>query len=478
MADFVHLHVHSDYSLLDGLGKVKDLTRAAAEMEMPALALTDHGVMFGTLHFYHAAKKAGIKPIVGCEVYVSPRRMTQRDAKRDARSTHLVLLAENQTGYHNLMQIATAAQLEGFYYKPRVDKEYLADHAQGLIALSSCGSGEVPRLLQNNRPRRARKVANWYREAFGPENLFLELQEHDIPEMDSVNRALVEMSKETGIPLVATNDAHYVRRDQARAHEVLLSIQTGKTMTDPSRMRMNNDSYYLKSPDEMAALFAGLPDALSNSVLIAERCNVNLDRTGFHLPELDVPVDFTPKSYLRHLTEMGLRRLYGDEFHSEQVQQRIDYELDIIHRMGFDIYFLIVWDLCEFSKQQDIWWNVRGSAAGSIVAYGLGITNLDPLAHGLIFERFLNPGRVTMPDIDLDYPDDRREEMIQYTMRKYGAENVAQIITFGTLGARAAIRDVGRALDIPLGEVDKVARLVPGGPAPTPQELSSPTNLS
>jgi DNA polymerase-3 subunit alpha len=467
MADFVHLHVHSDYSLLDGLGKVKDLTRAAAEMEMPALALTDHGVMFGTLHFYHAAKKAGIKPIVGCEIYVSPRRMTQRDAKRDARSTHLVLLAENQTGYHNLMQIATAAQLEGFYYKPRVDKEYLADHAQGLIALSSCGSGEVPRLLQNNRPRRARKVANWYREAFGPENFFLELQEHDIPEMESVNGALVEMSKETGIPLVATNDVHYVRRDQARAHEVLLSIQTGKTMTDPSRMRMNNDSYYLKSPDEMATLFPGLPDALSNSVLIAERCNVNLDRTGFHLPELDVPADFTPKSYLRHLTEMGLRRLYGDEFHSEQVEQRIDYELDIIHRMGFDIYFLIVWDLCEFSKQQDIWWNVRGSAAGSIVAYGLGITNLDPLAHGLIFERFLNPGRVTMPDIDLDYPDDRREEMIQYTMRKYGAENVAQIITFGTLGARAAIRDVGRALDIPLGEVDKVARLVPGGPGVT-----------
>ncbi len=464
MADFVHLHVHSDYSLLDGLSKVDALAKAAAEMGMPALALTDHGVMFGILAFYHAAKKAGIKPIVGCEIYISPRRMTQREAKRDAKSTHLVLLAENQAGYHNLMQIATTAQLEGFYYKPRVDKEFLADHAEGLIALSSCGSGEVPRLLQQNRPQRARKAAEWYRDVFGPENYFLELQEHDIPEMEPVNRELVDLSRKTGIPLVATNDAHYAKREQAYAHEVLLSIQTGKTMTDPSRMRMNNDSYYLRPLEEMAGLFPSLPDALQNTLLIAERCNVNLDPTGFHLPELDIPAGHTPETYLRHLTESGLRKLYGDAFGSEQVQSRIDYELDIIHRMGFDVYFLIVWDLCEFSRKQDMWWNVRGSAAGSIVAYGLGITNLDPLAQELIFERFLNPGRVTMPDIDLDYPDDRRDEMIQYTMHKYGADKVAQIITFGTLGPKAAVRDVGRALDIPLGEVDKVARLVPGGP--------------
>ncbi|HSR32359.1 MAG TPA: DNA polymerase III subunit alpha, partial [Anaerolineae bacterium] len=464
MADFVHLHVHSDFSLLDGLGKVSELTRAAAELEMPALALTDHGVMFGILHFYHAAKKVGIKPIVGCEIYISPRGMTQKDVKRDTRPAHLILLAENQTGYHNLMQIATASQLEGFYYKPRVDREFLASHAGGLIALSSCGSGEVPRLLQDNRPQRARKAAEWYRDVFGPDSFFLELQEHDIPEMRAVNRALTDMSRETGIPLVATNDAHYVRRDQAYAHEVLLSIQTGKTMTDPSRLKMNNDSYYLKSAEEMAALFPDLPEALRNTVAIAERCNVDLDPTGFHLPKIDIPAGYTPETYLRHLTEAGLRRLYGDEFHSERVQNRINHELGIIHRMGFDVYFLIVWDLCEFSRERDIWWNVRGSAAGSIVAYGLGITNLDPLAHDLIFERFLNPGRVTMPDIDLDYPDDRREEMIYYTMRKYGADKVAQIITFGTLGAKAAIRDVGRALDIPLGEVDKVARLVPGGP--------------
>ena len=464
MADFVHLHVHSDYSLLDGLSKVGELAQTAVDMGMPALALTDHGVMFGILHFYHAAKKAGIKPVVGCEIYISPRRMTQREVKRDAKSTHLILLAENQAGYHNLMQIATTAQLEGFYYRPRVDKEYLAEHAEGLIALSSCGSGEVPRLLLQNRPQRARKTAEWYRDVFGPDGFFLELQEHDIPELEPVNRALVDLSQETGIPLVATNDAHYARREQAYAHEVLLSIQTGKTMTDPSRMKMNNDSYYLRSPEEMASLFQGLPDALRNTLVIAERCNVNLDPTGFHLPELDIPAGHTPVTYLRHLTESGLRTLYGDEFDSEQVQSRLDYELEIIHRMAFDIYFLIVWDLCEFSRQQDMWWNVRGSAAGSIVAYGLGITNLDPLAQELIFERFLNPGRVTMPDIDLDYPDDRREEMIRYTMRKYGADKVAQIITFGTLGAKAAIRDVGRALDIPLGEVDKVARLVPGGP--------------
>ena len=464
MAEFVHLHVHSDYSLLDGLAKTDGLARMAAAMGMPALALTDHGAMFGALHFYDAAKKAGIRPIIGCEMYVSPRRMTQKDPQLDTRPTHILLLAKDQVGYHNLMQIATAGQLDGFYYKPRVDHEYLAEHAQGLIALSACGSGEVPRRLQDGLPDRARQAAEWYREVFGPDGFFLELQEHDIPEMGPVNRALVELSHKTGIPLVATNDVHYLRKDQATAHEVLLCIGTGKTIKDPTRMRMNNDSYYMRSPDEMAALFAEQPEALRNTLAIAERCSVNLDFDKFHLPQLEVPAGYTAETYLRHLTETGLRQRYGDAFESERVQARMDYELGTIHQMGFDVYLLIVWDLIQFAKQQDIWWNARGSAAGSIVAYGLGITSLDPLAHELMFERFLNPYRVTMPDIDLDFPDERREEMIKYTVRKYGADKVAQIITFGTLGAKAALRDVGRALDIPLGEVDAVARLVPGGP--------------
>lgn len=462
MTDFVHLHVHSDFSLLDGLGKVKDLTRAAAEMGMPALGLTDHGAMFGTLHFYHAAKKANIKPIIGCEIYVSPRRMVDRDQKLDGRPYHLILLAENQAGYSNLMQIATAAQLEGFYYRPRVDRDFLAAHAEGLTALSACGSGEVPRLLLDGRLDQARQAIAWYHQTFAG-HFYLELQEHDIPELAPVNRHLVDLSRETGVPLVATNDVHYVRRDQAYAHEILLCIQTGKTINDPQRMRMNNDSYYLRSPAEMAELFGEVPDALRNTIEIAERCDLNLDQSGFHLPPYEVPEGWTPETYLRSLTETGLRRLYGDEYDSERIQARMNYELQIIHQMGFDTYFLIVWDLCEFARKQDMWFNVRGSGAGSIVAYGLRITNLDPLAHDLIFERFLNPGRVTMPDIDLDFPDNRREEMIRYTVRKYGADKVAQIITFGTLGAKAAIRDVGRALDIPLGEVDRVARLVPNG---------------
>ncbi len=461
MAEFVHLHVHSDYSLLDGMAKPESLARAAAGMGMLALALTDHGVMFGALHFYDAAKKSGIRPIVGCEMYVSPRRMTQKDPQFDTRPTHIILLAEDQTGYHNLMQIATAGQLDGFYYKPRVDHEFLAEHAQGLIALSACGSGEVPRRLQEGLPDRARQAAEWYRQVFGPDSFFLELQEHDIPEMGPVNLALVEMSRQMGIPLVATNDVHYLRQNQAYAHEVLLCIGTGKTIKDPSRMRMNNDSYYMRSPAEMALLLREQPDALRNTLVIAERCSVNLDPKGYHLPQLEVPAGYSAETYLRHLTETGLRLRYGDAFTSEPVQTRMNYELSTIHEMEFDVYFLIVWDLCEFAKLRDIWWNVRGSAAGSIVAYGLGITNLDPLEHELMFERFLNPWRVTMPDIDLDYPEERREEMIQYTVRKYGVDNVAQIITFGTLGAKAALRDVGRALDIPLGEADAVARLVP-----------------
>ena len=460
---FVHLHVHSEYSLLDGLGRVKDLAQRAAEMGQPALAITDHGVMYGVIEFYRACKAAGIKPIIGIEIYLAQESMHRRDPQKDKSPHHLILLAENNTGYQNLLQIATAAQLEGFYYKPRVDKAYLEAHAEGLIALTACGSGEIPRLIKAGRMDEARRVASWYREVFGPEHFYLELQRHEgIPELEQINAGLLELSQEMGIPVVATNDVHYVLPEHAPAQEVLLCIQTNTTLRDPKHMTMGDESFYLKSSEEMAALFADVPQALENTLRIAERCDVNLDPTGYHLPVFEVPEGYDAQSYLRHLCEKGLKRRYP--IITDEIRARLEHELKVIHEMGFDTYFLIVWDLVQAARERDIWWNVRGSGASSIVAYSLGITNLDPLANKLIFERFLNPGRITMPDIDLDFPDDRRDEMIQYTIEKYGQDKVAQIITFGTMGARAAIRDAGRALDLPLSEVDRVARLVPAGP--------------
>ena len=465
-SDFVHLHVHSEYSLLDGLAHIEDLVARAKELGMHALALTDHGAMYGALEFYQKARKAGIKPIIGLEMYLAPRRMHQRDPQKDKTPYHIILLARNEKGYRNLMRIATAAQLEGFYYKPRVDKEYLAEHAEGLIALSACKSGEVPALLLEGRPERARQAAAWYKEVFGPDGFYLELQEHHIPEMEPVYREMIEIGRELDIPVVATNDVHYVHRKDAKAHDILLCIQTQSTINDPNRMRMNDDSYYLKSPQEMALLFAHLPEALENTLRIAEACELELDFTGYHLPRFPVPDGYTPQSYLRHLCEEGLRERYS--LVTPVIRERLEHELDLIHRMGFDTYFLIVWDLVRFAKSRGMLVGPgRGSAAGSLVSYCLGITDLDPIQHDLIFERFLNPGRVTMPDIDIDFPDDRRDEVIRYVVDKYGRENVAQIITFGTMGARAAIRDAGRALDLPLGEVDKVAKLVPFGPKAT-----------
>ena len=463
---FVHLHVHSEYSLLDGLSRIPQLVARAVELGQPALALTDHGVMHGVIDFYRAATKAGIKPIIGMEGYLAPRRMQDRDPKLDAKPYHILLLARNRTGYLNLMKIATAAQLEGFYYKPRVDKEFLARHAEGLIATSGCAAAEIPRLLEQGKEREAIEAIHWYRDVFGPDAFFLELQDHSIPWLKELNRKLIEFSRKYGVPLVATNDVHYVRREDARYHDVLLCVQTGKTLRDPTRMRMSDESYYLKSRAEMAELFGEVPEALDNTLLIAEMCELDLEAmyAGYHLPHFPVPEGHTPQTYLRHLCEIGLRRRYGDRADDPEVRGRLEHELDIIHQMGFDAYFLIVWDLVEYAKKRDIWWNVRGSGAGSIVAYSLGITSVDPLRYHLIFERFLNPERVSMPDIDLDFPDDRREEMIQYAVDKYGKDNVAQIITFGTMGARAAIRDVGRALDVPLPEVDKLAKLVPFGP--------------
>ncbi len=461
MAEFVHLHVHSEYSLLDGLSSCRELASRAVELGMPAIALTDHGAMYGAVQFYKACRAADIKPIIGMEAYVAPRGRQERHPQRDRKPYHLVLLAQNDAGYHNLMHLATIAQLEGFYYKPRIDREVLTKHAEGLIVLSGCGSSEVARLIVAGQRDAARDAIAWHRDHF-PGRYFLELQDHDIAELADVNRQLMAFAGEFDLPLVATNDVHYARREQASIHDVLLCIQTGKTTNEPKRMRMEGDSFYMRSAEEMAHLFSEVPQALTNTRRIADMCDLEIEFGNYHLPLFEVPEGHDAQSYLRHLCEQGLRKRYPTI--TPEIQQRLEYELDIIHRMGFDTYFLIVWDLCRFSQEQDIWWNVRGSGASSIVAYSLGITNLEPLHQGLIFERFLNLGRVTMPDIDLDYPDDQRADLIRYTVEKYGQEQVAQIITFGTMGAKAAIRDAGRALDYPLNEVDRVARLVPGGP--------------
>jgi len=419
--------------------------------------------MYGIVDFVRACQAEGVDPIVGLEIYVAPRKMTDRDPGKDRQPSHLVLLAENQTGYQNLLRIASAAQLEGFYYRPRVDKPYLAAHSEGLIALSACNSGEIPRLILERDAEGARRVAAWYRDIFGPDNFFIEIQKHEgIPETDRLNQGLVSLAREMNLGLVATNDAHYIRAEDAEAQDILLCIQTGKVRSDPDRMRMTDSSYYLKTAEEMAALFPDLPDALENTVRIAARCSVNVEYEGYHLPNFAVPEGHSPEGYLRKLTKVGFRERYPDA--SDALWERLNYELRLIHDMGFDTYFLILWDLCNYAVANDIWWNVRGSGASSVVAYSLGITRLDPIPHNLIFERFLNPERVTMPDVDLDYPDDRRQELIEYTRRKYGADKVANIITFGTLGARAAVRDVGRALDIPLPEVNNVAKMVPSGP--------------
>ncbi|MGC9469815.1 MAG: DNA polymerase III subunit alpha [Anaerolineae bacterium] len=463
MRDFVHLHNHTEYSLLDGLSKCSALARYAAEQGMNALAITDHGVMYGVVDFYQACHAAGIKPIIGIEAYVAQGSRFTRE--RDNATHHLVLLAQNQTGYRNLLELASIAQLEGFYYKPRIDKRVLETHSEGVIALSACVQGEIPQLLYQGQEAKARKAVQWYLDHF-PDRFYLELQSHDIPEYDEVYRKLVALSREMDVPLVATNDIHYARREQADAHDVLLCIGTGKTVNEPNRLRMTDDSYYMRSPAEMWSLYGELPEALLNTVKIAEQCEVELQfAPPYHLPKFPVPEGRgTSEEYLRYLCHEGMRWRYGDDHAKLEYVERLNYELDIIHQMGFDDYFLIVWDLCEAAKRRDIWWNVRGSGAGSVVAYTLGITSVDPFRNRLMFERFLNPARVSMPDIDLDYPDDRRAELIAYTKERYGADHVSAIITFGTLGARAAIRDVGRALDIPLGEVDKVARLVPNVP--------------
>lgn len=468
--DFVHLHVHSEYSLLDGLGRIKSLVKEAKRLGQPALALTDHGVMHGAIEFFRACKEQGIRPLIGVEAYqtVHGRPMGGRDAQLDRENYHLLLLARNMPGYRNLLKIASHAQLDGYYYKPRVDHDFLAAHAEGIIASTGCLGAEVPQLLAQGREREAYERLGWYVDIFGKENFFIELQEHSIPDLVQVNKTLAPWAEKFGLHQVATNDVHYVREEDGSPHDVLLCVQTGVPITQQNRMRMSDGSYFLKSRAQMEATFRPFLDlpasAFDHSVRLAEMCEVDLEDPTYHLPDLPIPEGHTYESYLRELTETGLRQFYGDRIDDPEVQERKERELRIIHEMGFDVYYLIVADLCNFARSRNIWWNVRGSGAGSLVAYCTGITGIDPLKNNLIFERFLNPGRVTMPDFDLDFPDDQREEMIRYTVNKFGESQVAQIATFNRMKARAAVRDVGRAQGVELSQVDRIAKLIPAIP--------------
>ncbi len=468
---FVHLHVHTEYSLLDGFSRIKKLVARAAEMGQESLAITDHGVMFGVIDFYNACKKAGIKPIIGMEGYLARRGMEDRDPRLDSKPYHQLLLAKNEVGYKNLLKIASEAQLRGYYYRPRVDREFLAAHSEGLVVTSGCLAGMIPNTIMDGRDDEARDTIDWYLQTFGKDNFYLELQNHDIDELKTVNNWLIDTGRKDDVQFLATNDVHYVLDDDYDPHDTLLCIQTGSLKNEPNRMRMTDNSYFLTSGAQMWDAFGHIDGGapLLNTLKVAEMCEIDLDRKGYHLPAFPVPDQYpTAGSYLRALAEKGIGWRYGSRADDADLRERLDYELGIIQQMGFDTYFLIVWDLCEFARHADIWWNVRGSGAGSIVAYCLGITNIDPIENHLLFERFLNPGRVSMPDIDLDYPDDRRGEMINYAARKYGEDKVAAIITFGTLGAKAAVRDVGRALNVDLTTVNAAARLIPTEPHPKP----------
>ncbi|MFC1919398.1 DNA polymerase III subunit alpha [Chloroflexota bacterium] len=461
-APFVHLHVHTEFSLLDGMCRIPQLVSKAKELGMDSLAITDHGTLHGALDFYTAAKEVGIKPIIGCEVYVAPGDLQSRTAA-DKRHYHLTLLARNKTGYHNLMQIVTRANTEGFYYKPRVDKDYLSQYSEGLIAMSGCPQGEVPRHIVEGSIEDARQAALWYTETF--KSFYLEIQRNPIPEMEQINFGLLSLAESDGIPIVATSDVHYVLKEDAISHDLLLCIQTNTSIYDEKRMKMSGDFYYLKNPDEMAELFSDIPQALENTLHIADMCQLEMSFGRLHLPNVDLPPGKNSDEYLTELCWQGFGERYGKS--NTDAEQRLHYELDVIVKTRFADYFLVVWDIASFVRKNRILYGVRGSAAASIVLYCLGITDIDPLAHRLVFERFLNVERKEMPDIDLDFQDDRRDEVISYLTRKYGKDHVAQIVTFGTLGARGVTRDVGRALAMPYSDVDRVARLVPQAPGMT-----------
>ncbi|MDD4171494.1 MAG: DNA polymerase III subunit alpha [Syntrophomonas sp.] len=457
---FVHLHNHSEFSLLDGACRVKDLVNRAADMGMPAVAITDHGVLYGIIDFYREAKKRGIKPIIGCEVYVAPRSRLDKELRMDERNYHLTLLCKNETGYKNLIEMVSRAFIEGFYYKPRVDRELLEKYSDGLIALSGCVAGEIPQLITAGNMDGAVELARNYERIFGPGNFYLEVQDHGLEMEKQVCQALFAISDETGIPLVASNDAHYIHKEDASVHDVLLCIQTGKVVKDQERMRFSGSEFYLKSEAEMRELFPKRPDVADNSLKIAEDCNLDFSFGEFHLPYFAIPEGYSPETYLDKLAweKFALKYPRADD----AVIGRLTYELRIINEMGFAEYFLIVQDLVGWSKSNGVPVGPgRGSAAGSLVSYVLGITTIDPLKYDLLFERFLNPERVSMPDIDIDFCFEKRDQVIEYIIARYGSERVAQIITFGTMAARAAIRDVGRALDVPYGDVDRIAKMIP-----------------
>ena len=462
MAEFAHLHLHTEYSLLDGMGRTKEYVSRAHELGLKHIAVTDHGVMYGAMEWYRAADAAGLHPIVGVEAYLADGSAGAKERK----SYHLLLLAENETGYRNLLKLSSLAQLEGYYYRPRIDLEMLSEYGKGLIATSACLGGPVANNFLNQRPDAARDYAGKLAEIFGPERFYIEVQDHGIADQLRVNGDLIALARELNLPLVATNDVHYCRQEDSSAQELLVCIQTNTTLSDPKRLKTESDQLYLKSGEEMARLFADVPEAISNTVRVAEMCQLDLGFRGYHLPAFPVPDGFTADSYLQSLCTAGLIERYGHA--TGEVAARLAYELDVIRGMEFSNYFLVVWDFVRFAKEQGILVGPgRGSAAASIVTYALGITALDPLQYDLIFERFLNPSRISMPDIDIDFADDRRAEVIDYVVQKYGADRVAQIVTFGTLAAKAAVRDVGRAMGRSFNETDRVAKLIPVGPGIT-----------
>ena len=460
MPDFVHLHIHSEFSLLDGANRIKDLPVRAKELGMKAMAITDHGVMYGVIDFYKACKKEGIKPIIGCEVYVASRTRFDKEPQ-DKRYYHLILLAKNNKGYQNLSKLVSLGFTEGYYYKPRIDLEILEKYHEGIICLSGCLAGSVSQAILNGNIEEAENVAKWHKNVFG-EDYYLEIQNNGVKEQVMVNQKIIQIARRLDIPIVATNDAHYLKREDAYNHEVLLCIQTGKRITDEDRMRFETDELYVKSPEEMSEYFKNFPDAIENTVKIAEKCNVEFEFGHTILPNYDVPEEYaTHYDYFKKLCDDGIKKRYGEN-PSQEILDRAAYELKIISQMGYVDYYLIVWDYINYAKSVGIPVGPgRGSGAGSILAYAIGITDIDPMKYNLLFERFLNPERISMPDFDVDFCYERRGEVIDYVERKYGKDHVSQIITFGTMSARMVIRDVGRALDMPYAECDKLAKMIP-----------------